>query len=270
MSPDKRLVRERFGRSLAGYDREAVVQQRMARRLADEILRCCGAAHGRVLEIGCGTGLLSRELVSLLQVREIVANDLVEGCGPIVQEALGKLSGAAFVFRPGDIEKIELPPGSFDLVASNAVFHWLDDAAALFERLADTLRAGGVLAFTTFGPDNLREVTAVGGRTLPYQSLDEVAALLERRFVILHRAESRETLRLPSPRRVLEHLRLTGANSLERSGWTRGGLRGFEAAYRERFGRGGEVTLAYHPMFFVATPIIPVGPLLTPPNFSGT
>ena len=44
-------------------------------------------------------------------------------------------------------------------------------------------------------------------------------------------------LRLPSPRRVLEHLRRTGANGLVRAGWTRGALRAFEEEYRERFGK---------------------------------
>ena len=132
-------------------------------------------------------------------------------------------------------------------MASNAVFHWLDDPAGLLERLAAALREGGLLAFTTFGPDNLREVAAVGRRGLRYRSIDEVAALLERHYRILHRWESREVLRFSSPRRVLEHLRRTGANGLERAGWTRGVLRAFESEYRERFGTGDEVTLTYHP-----------------------
>jgi malonyl-CoA O-methyltransferase len=79
-----------------------------------------------------------------------------------------------------------------------------------------------------------------------------VAALLERRYRILHHGENRETLCFSSPRRVLEHVRRTGANGLERSGWTRGVLRAFEGEYRERFGKGDEVMLTYHPMFFVA------------------
>lgn len=252
MSPDKGLVRERYGRSLAGYDGEAAVQQRMARRLVAEIHRHGGARHGSVFEIGCGTGLLSRELASRLSIREIAANDLVAECGPRIQAAMERLPAVAFSFHPGDIEGIDLPCATFDLVVSNAVIHWLDDTAGLLERLAAALREGGLLAFTTFGPDNLRELAALGGAGLHYRSIDEVAALVERRYRILHRWEGREQLRFSSPRRVLEHLRRTGANGLERAGWTRGALRAFEAQYRERFGWGGGVTLTYHPMFFVA------------------
>jgi len=252
MSPDKELVRERFGRSLAGYDGEAAVQRGMAVALVEEILSHGGDSFDSALEIGCGTGLLSRELARRLRIRKIVANDLVAECGPRVEGAVEQMAGAAFSFHPGDIERIDLPPAAFDLVASNAVFHWLDDPAGLLKRLAATLRAGGLLAFTTFGPDNLREVAAVGRRGLCYRSIDEVAALVERHYRILYCRETHEVLRFSSPRRVLEHLRRTGANGLERAGWTRGVLRAFEGEYRERFGKGGEVTLAYHPMFFVA------------------
>lgn len=252
MSSDKGLVRERFGRSLAGYDGEADVQRGMARRLVSEIVRHGGAGCGSALEIGCGTGLLSRELVRRLQLRTIVANDLVEECGPALQRVMIRIPEVAFSFCHGDIERTELPAARFDLVASNAVFQWLDDLAGLLERLADALREGGLLAFATFGPDNLREVAAVGRRGLSYLSLEQVAVRLERRYHILFRSESRETLQFPSPLRVLEHLRCTGANSLVRTGWTRGDLRAFEGEYRERFGRGDSVTLTYHPMLFVA------------------
>jgi malonyl-CoA O-methyltransferase len=252
MTPDKALVRDRFGRSLAGYDGEAAVQRGMAVGLVEEILNHGGDGFDSALEIGCGTGLLSRELARRLHIRKFVANDLVAECGPRVEDAVEQMAGAAFGFHPGDIERIDLPPAAFDLVASNAVFHWLDDPAGLLDRLADTLRSGGLLAFTTFGPDNLREVAAVGGKGLDYRSIDEVAALVERRFSILHRRENREVLRFSSPRRVLEHLRCTGANGLERAGWTRGVLRAFEGEYRERFGADDGVTLTYHPMSFVA------------------
>jgi len=252
MSPDKDLVRDRFGRSLAGYDGEAAVQRGMAAGLVEEILSHGGDRFGSILEIGCGTGLLSREMARRLRIRKIVANDLVAECESRVEGAMKQMAGAAFSFHPGDIERLDLPLAAFDLVASNAVFHWLDDPATLLERLAATLGSGGLLAFTTFGPDNLREVAAVGKRGLRYRSIDEVAALVERHYRILQCRESHEVLRFSSPRRVLEHLRRTGANGLERAGWTRGVLRTFAGEYRERFGKGDEVTLTYHPMFFVA------------------
>lgn len=252
MRPDKGLVRDRFERSLAGYDGEAALQGNMARRLVAAIRSHGGERYDSALEIGCGTGLLSRELTRRLRMRSVVLNDLVAACAAKVSLAMSRQPGESFSFLPGDIESIALPAAAFDLVASNAVVHWLVDLPGLLERLAAALRAGGLLAFTTFGPDNLREVAAVGGRGLRYRSVDEVASLLGRHYQVLHSEESRETLRFSSPRRVLEHLRRTGANGLERAGWTRGVLSAFEGEYRERFGGGDGVTLTYHPMLFVA------------------
>ena len=249
---DKERVRARFGRSLAGYDDEAAVQRGMARRLVAQIVRHGGVDHGSVFEIGCGTGLLTRELAGSLRIARFAANDLVPECGPRVARELSRLPATALSFHPGDIETIDLPAAPFDLVASNAVFHWLDDLERQLDRLADLLRGGGLLAFTTFGPDNLREVVAVGRAGLRYRSLEDVAALVGHRFVIRHHEEYREVLRFPSPRRVLEHLRRTGANGLERAGWTRATLRAFDSAYRERFGSGDDVTLTYHPLLFIA------------------
>jgi malonyl-CoA O-methyltransferase len=252
MNPDKDLVRARFGRSLAGYDDEAALQREMARWLVEQIVSVGGVHHDSVFEIGCGTGLLSRALAGSLRIARFAANDLVPECEPRAAGALSCLPGTAFSFFPGDIERIALPPGPFDLMTSSAVFHWLDDLAGLLERLAGSLRVGGLLAFTTFGPENLHEVAAVGKAGLRYRSLDEVAALLGHRFVLRHCEQRREVLRFPSPRAVLEHLRRTGTNGLERGGWTRGKLRAFEAAYVESFGSGEAVTLTYHPMLFVA------------------
>ena len=252
MSPDKGLVRDRFGRSLDGYDGEAAVQERMARWLVAQIINHGGERYESALEIGCGTGVFSREMARHLRIRKIIANDLVEECGPRVLAIMQQVPEVAFSFHPGDIERIDLPPATFDLVASNAVFHWLDEPLGLLERLAVALRAGGLLAFTTFGPDNLREVAAVGRSGLCYRSTDEMTALVEQRYRVLHHGERRETLCFHSPRKVLEHLRRTGANSLVRAGWTRGVLGAFEREYRERYGTSDGVTLTYHPMIFVA------------------
>jgi malonyl-CoA O-methyltransferase len=252
MTVDKGLVRARFGRSLGGYDEEAAVQKGMAAQLAAAIVRHGGDDHRRVLEIGCGTGLLSRALAGALRIETFDAVDLVPECGPLVADELKHHPAVVFNFRPGDVERLELPPASFDLVASNAVFHWLGDLAGLLERIADALPVGGLLAFTSFGPDNLLEIAALGEMGLRYRSLEEVSALLERRFGIRGREERREVLRFSSPRRALDHLRRTGANGLERTGWTRGKLRSFETRYRERFGSGDAVTLTYHPLLFVA------------------
>ncbi len=96
----------------------------------------------RTVDLGCGTGELTRELHTRL------------GCASSVgyeksNTMLGKstaFSSAGLTFAQADINSLDLPRKSLDLVFSNATLHWLDDHAALFARLTSWLADGGQLA----------------------------------------------------------------------------------------------------------------------------
>ena len=248
---DKQLVRDRFRRRLRSYDRHSEVQTATAHRLLDELVRLRGQRFARVLEIGCGSGTLTRLIARALDVREFHANDIVDDCRfPAEKATRGVLESYRFI--GGDIEG-ELPlPSDLDAILSNAVFQWLEDLDALVPRMATVLGVNGVLAFSTFGPDNLREIRAITGTGLAYRSAADIARLLERDFRVLHRGEETRTLRFASPLDVLRHVRGMGANALTRSRWQRSAVERFVASYRERWTDGESVLLTYHPMIFVA------------------
>lgn len=250
---DKELVRTRYRRSLPRYDGAAAVQRAMARSLVAALRSLGRRDFPRVLEIGCGTGLLTAQIARRLLVREYFANDVNEECGPRLDKVLGPGRGGELRFLAGDVERLEQLPAGLDLVVSNAVFHWLEDPEALLGRLAHALTDGGCLAFSTFGPENLLEIGELTGLRLAYRSCDEIRQALAQDFRLRHVSERRVRLRLDSPRHVLEHLRRTGANGLARTAWTRGTLRAFEEQYRRRYSLpGGAVSLSYHPLLFVA------------------
>lgn len=248
---DKDLVRRRYRRSLPSYDGEAALQREMAGSLVAAVRALGRPAFPRALEIGCGSGLLTVKIARELAVEESWANDINEACGPHLERLFAP--GRAPSFLGGDIERLEALPAGLDLVASNAAFHWLAEPEALYARVAGLLAGGGILAFTTFGPENLGEVAAVTGRRLAYRSLEQIRGALARDFRIRCATERRVALRFDSPRRVLEHLRRTGANALAGGAWTRGGLRAFDEEYRRRFSLpDGGVSLGYHPLLLVA------------------
>lgn len=249
---NKERVRTRFSRSLPFYDGDAVVQGKTARMLVTEICREGRKHFENVLEVGCGTGLLSREIAGSLRVEQFVANDVVEGCRPFVEEVFTDLPHVNLSFMGGDIENFAFHPESLDLVASNAVFHWLEDIEELLARFASALRQDGLLAFSTFGPENFDEIKALTGGGLQYHSFGETAEMLAGRFHPLCQREIKTTLRFSSPRAVLEHLRRTGVNGLTREGWTKRSLRSFEEKYRSLSGEGDSLPLTYHTMLFVA------------------
>ena len=97
----------------------------------------------RIVDLGCGTGKLTALLHERLQARDTIGIDrsarMLEAC------AAGERPGGAR-FQLGTIEAFEAD-GDYDLIISNAAFHWVEHHDALVERLARALAAGGQLAF---------------------------------------------------------------------------------------------------------------------------
>jgi malonyl-ACP O-methyltransferase BioC len=173
----------------------------------------------------------------------------------LVPDFASRLSATALAatvqFLPGDIETMPLP-GSFNLIISSSTLHWLDDLGSLLTKLAAHLAPGGILAFSLYGPDNLREIRELTGLGLPCPALSEIEAMLGSSLTLLHSSEEQAQFHFASPQEVLRHLRQTGVNALSRSQWSRVRLKQFCAEYCRRFSAGGGVTLTYHPMYCVA------------------
>lgn len=64
----------------------------------------------------------------------------------------------------GDFERLPLRSGAMDLVASNLALHWSDQPAVAFAEMHRVLRPGGLLTFTTLGPDTLKELAQARAR----------------------------------------------------------------------------------------------------------
>jgi malonyl-CoA O-methyltransferase len=60
----------------------------------------------------------------------------------------------------GDIERLPFANDSVDLVWSNLALQWVNDLARAFAEMHRVLKPGGLLMFSTFGPDTLRELRA--------------------------------------------------------------------------------------------------------------
>ena len=247
---DKQLVCHRFQRAADSYDRQAMIQEQMAEHLLRLLVGQSRWPQQRVLEIGCGTGLLTRKLAGRISgMEELVLNDLVPDFASRLPVAF---LAPILRFLPGDIETLPLP-GSFDLIISSSTMHWLDDLESLLAKLGAHLTPDGILAFSLYGPDNLREIKELTGLGLPCPSLTEIKAMmLGSSLALLHSSEERAQLQFASPQEVLRHLRQTGVNALSRRPWSRARLEQFCAEYCRRFSTGGRVTLTYHPMYCLA------------------
>lgn len=95
----------------------------------------------RVVDLGCGTGRLTRQLEQHLKPREILGLDISPA---MLAESANYVSGALH-FELGDVGAFSADH-SYDLVFSNSALHWVPDHPTLFARLTAALASGGQLA----------------------------------------------------------------------------------------------------------------------------
>ncbi len=152
---DLARVRRSFGRSAHGYDAAAVLQARVREELLArlDVVRLEPAV---VLDLGAGTGHASIALRRRYRSSQVVALDLAEG---MLREA-GRRQTLLRRFRRVCAEAAKLPlrDATVDLVFSNLMLQWCPDPDLVFRECRRTLRPGGLLTFTTFGPDTLVEL----------------------------------------------------------------------------------------------------------------
>lgn len=131
----KKRVGELFLKSFQNdYHSEAEVQKQTAKQLIAKLSET-RANYERVLELGCGSGILTNEISRNLYVNELFLNDLSD---------VSNIVRADAEFIIGDAENIDYP-GLLDLVISNAVIQWFEDLEQHFEKVAEALTEGEFL-----------------------------------------------------------------------------------------------------------------------------
>lgn len=248
MEIDKQLVSQRFAKHYEDYQKRAVVQRCIATQLAVALsAHCPHAAVERALEIGMGTGFLSRRLAKLHPQAYWYFNDMVPEAAAWIPEDLAHKQSLM-----GDAEQIELPLG-LDLIASASALQWLRDLDGFFVRAHAALNEGGIFAFSSFGPTHMRELRQLTGMGLHYPSAEELSLkLIAAGFLIIHQEEWEQPLHFDSARHVLEHLRQTGVNSTAAQTWTPRKLLHFCRQYEAEFrAEDAGLPLHYHPVLFI-------------------
>lgn len=156
-SIDKRQARRAFARAADTYDAAAVLQHEIVDRMLER-LDYVRLQPRRILDIGCGTGRASEALLRRYPRADVVALDFAL---PMLEHARRR---GRWLRRPrclcGDMDRLPLGAQSFDLVFSSAAIQWSADPAAALAEMHRVLRPGGLLMFSSFGPDTLHELRA--------------------------------------------------------------------------------------------------------------
>ena len=179
---NKALVRYKFGKSMTTYDDSAYAQKEIAGKLAAQISALYPQTPRTILEIGCGTGLLTRHILSLFgEAARYYLNDINEKVEALMPALF---PSGNFTFIGGDAQTVGLPCG-IDLLVSSSTLQWFDALPVFAEKSYRSLSPGGYMFLSTFGKNNLKEIRKLTGTGLEYPSPEALREVFSRGFEIL-------------------------------------------------------------------------------------
>lgn len=245
MQINPNLIKSHFKKSMDKYNSNAVVQKTLAEKLVKELIKI-RSDYENILELGCGTGLLTSQAAKNLTFNTYYTNDLIDKSKNYVEKIIPKT-----IFICGNAQKIKTPK-KVDLIISSAMFQWFNNLEKVSGHYASLLNKNGILAFSTFSPDNFSEIRELTGLSLEYKSIETINSELKNNFKILHSEEYKETAVFNSPLELLAHMKNTGVNSLTNQHWTFKEVKEFCDRYKENY---PQITLTYSPIIIIAKKI---------------
>jgi malonyl-CoA O-methyltransferase len=158
-----------------------VLQREVCDHMAERLQFLKFAPH-RILDAGCGTGYGSRQLLARYPEAQLVALDIAPA---MLDAARGSRTGWRQLlpwrarrrdsFVCGDLEALPLGTGCVDMLWSNLALQWCNDLAATFADFHRVLAPEGLLMFSTFGPDTLKELRRAFGELDGYPHVSRFA-----------------------------------------------------------------------------------------------
>jgi len=141
-------VRTAFNKASNNYEDHAFLQKEVANRL-DQKLNIISSNSAVILDLGAGTGLLSQQLSERFTDSTIIALDFAQNS--LKNNSTNKKICA-------DAYHLPLADNSVDLVISSLMMQWCPDLKQLFSEIHRVLKNDGLILFSTFGPDTLKEL----------------------------------------------------------------------------------------------------------------
>ena len=156
---DKRRVRASFDAAAEHYDDVAILQREIAQRILER-LDLVKLQPDTILDIGAGTGIAAHALSKRYKKSRVIAFDLAPNMlkqarqrGSLLHKLMAKRG-----FICGDAEHLPFADNSVELIFSSSTLQWCSNLDHTFTELKRILKPGGLLMFSTFGPDTLKEL----------------------------------------------------------------------------------------------------------------
>ena len=252
-------MRRSFDRASGTYEASAVLQA----RVGDELLQRLDffkLVPDVVVDLGAGTGRLTGELKRRYRHANVIALDIAPG---MLREARRHMG---FFRRFGrvcaDVRRLPFTDASVDTAVSNLMLQWCGDLDSAFREVRRVLKPDGLFAFTTFGPDTLRELRAAWATVDGYSHVNTFIDMHDIGDALVRAGLTepvldveRTTLTYPNVLALMRDLKIIGAHNVtagrSRGLMGRGALRRVETAY-ESARREGRIPATYEVVYGAA------------------
>jgi len=216
-SPKRFLARQQiqsqFDRAARTYDSVASLQRRMGDVLLREIVDSDTPKEARLIDLGCGTGELLRQL-ELGGYSNLAGLDL---SSKMIEAAREKASTAKF--HHASIEELLFEENVFDIAISNAAIQWCDAETAASEILR-VLKPGGKILINVFTAGTLQQwhdAFIAGGfesRVHPLAGAEQIEnAFADAGFEAMKTHRQKETTQFDSVKKMFDSIRQLGATN---------------------------------------------------------
>jgi malonyl-CoA O-methyltransferase len=143
-------VREKFSSAAERYEKLAFIQNGVRKEFFDGLLIKDGSA---VLDVGCGTGALLRDIARRNPSGLNAGLDSANGMADIARHN----APGSFVVQ-ADACHLPFRQGTFDLVVSSSSYQWAVDLNKAFESARNVLKPWGSFQAVLFGRKTLKEL----------------------------------------------------------------------------------------------------------------
>ena len=254
---DKNQIRRAFDRAADQYDDVAVLQHEIGQRMIER-LELIRIQPQLIIDIGCGTGHTTLKLSQRYPQSQLITLDLSQQMllKTRQQQSFWQRWKKPFACINGDAETLPLASNSVDLIFSNLAIQWCCDLDSAFKEFHRILKPGGLLLFSTFGPDTLKELRHCWQGIDHYNHVNAFIDMHDIGDALLRVGMSDPvmdmdmmTLTYQNAKKLMQELKAIGAHNVS-AGRSRGltgktQLKQFYAAYEQFRNQDGRLPASY-------------------------
>lgn len=241
-------IKSGFKKAEKTYTQSAIAQNQVCLKLSRLIKKFETTTPENILEIGAGFGMLTKILAAEYQMANWTINDLE--INPDIFYKIFETHPTLNLIE-GNAEDIFFH-NTYDLIISASAIQWFNEPTKFALNIKNYISPGGIIAVSTYGPQNLREIKEITGNGLNYFSMEEYSKNISQSdYEILHQESEIIELYFNSPCEILQHIKHTGVNGSFRQFWTPKKMSDFTLQYEKFRHHNKTYKLSYNPIYLI-------------------